>query len=89
MPINTVILRTNFAVAITLNTLQRSKPQKQHAQMTSIVIVFLILVVMAVYFMYVKALPSPLPDGDLAHGQEVSGERFFQKKAQIFNSEKC
>ena len=53
--------------------------------MTSNVIVFLILIVMVVDFMYVKALPSP-PDGELVHGQKVSVDLFFQKKAQMFNN---
>ena len=47
--INILICRTSFAMAITLKAIQRSKPQKQHVQMTSNVVVFKIWIVTVVY----------------------------------------
>ena len=87
--INILILRANIAEAIQLITIQRSKPQKQHVQMTSNVVVFMIRIVMVVHGVYIKVLTLPRDkhmDKRTAHGQEVSFDLFFQKNCQIFNN---
>ena len=68
------------------NTIQRSKPQKQRVQMTLNVIVFVIRVVTDLHGAYIKALTSPLPRREVAHGPEVSVGLFFQENAKIYNN---
>ena len=50
------------------------------------VIVFVIRVVTDLHGAYIKALTSPLPRREVAHGPEVSVDLFFQEKAQIYNN---
>ena len=66
--INILLCRTNFAMVGTLKAIQRSKPQKQHVQMTSNVAVFKIWIVTVVYGLQKKVLLSAIL-GDIAHGQ--------------------
>ena len=80
------ILRENIAKAMRFNTIQRSKRQKQLVQMTLNVIVFIIQSVTDLHGSYIKALTSPLPRREVAHGPEVSVDLFFRKRAQVYNN---